>query len=397
MSTTTIIPSIGQLQNFVGSLNNKIKTDYEFVTFIPNANSYQIIDNNQCFINSTLQPTKLDMQPISNNLYTPETCMVNAGNRQAALNGTHGTTAVARQIQSGLHFKVYSGYFNDNIDFFKTASPDTKNEYSDVSGVTIDLTDIATATNHYIPMPNNYFHQYSVQWYGYFVANVTGYWQFATTSDDASYLWLGYDISTGGNTRENATVNVGGLHPLVRNLSSLIYFVKGQSVPIIIQFGENNGNHNFSLDIIDPTGVITHGSSYLFTSQQDDNLKPLVYFALKENTPEDTAKNMFQCLITDNTTTESKNQLNNYSNNNYAEHSIWNPTHASSNVDTLKYDGRIVGLYDQNGNLIFVINSVTGSDDSSVTPGNNDVIIFGNGSNCPQTIFDVARAGDVCV
>lgn len=147
----------------------------------------------------------------------------------------------------GLSGTRYNGYFNDNVNWFKTApvhgdsnNPTSINNFSSVDDY------------------------YSWQWIGYFRANSNEAYTFYTNSDDASYLWLGNN-AINSYTTENALVNNGGLHPTQEISGTSSVLVSGQYYPIRIQFGENEGGDiitvSFSTDTISKT---TNGSGYYF-------------------------------------------------------------------------------------------------------------------------------------
>lgn len=149
----------------------------------------------------------------------------------------------------GLYGRRYSGYMNDNPNFFATAT---------LSGTSFAYTNI---NSNWIEGGESF----SVEWLGYFRPNETGTWNFRTTSDDCSFLWIG-TFATSGFLTSNANVNNAGLHgPLTASgtaiLSSGIYY------PIRIQFGENTGGEAMAVDFAppsNPTGWINSGTGYYF-------------------------------------------------------------------------------------------------------------------------------------
>jgi hypothetical protein len=163
----------------------------------------------------------------------------------------HGIVSSARSINytNGLYGKRYVGYFNDDVNWFATAT---------LQGDVNQLTEINSFTSS--------ADLYSWQWLGYFRASSTENYNFYTTSDDASYLWIGNN-AIAGFTTANATVNNGGFHgpqkrPLTPNPVSLVANIY---YPIRIQFGENTGGDimtvNFSTATITET---TNGLGYYY-------------------------------------------------------------------------------------------------------------------------------------
>lgn len=122
---------------------------------------------------------------------------------------------------NGLYFRRYSGYFSDDVNFFATATQTSE-------GVnTSPITDGDTG---------DFF---SIQWLGWFRATTTETYTFFTTSDDASYLWIG-PTALSGFTTTNATVNNGGLHGS-QERNGTVALTSGTYNPIRIQFGEATG------------------------------------------------------------------------------------------------------------------------------------------------------------
>ena len=140
---------------------------------------------------------------------------------------------------NGVYGKRYVGYFNDVVTWFDTAT---------LQGDVNQLTQINAFTSS--------ADLYSWQWLGYFKASSTENYTFYTTSDDASYLWIGNNAISSFTTA-NATVNNGGLHGSVEVTSSPVSLVAGTYYPIRIQFGENAGGDfvtvNFSTTTITKT------------------------------------------------------------------------------------------------------------------------------------------------
>jgi hypothetical protein len=151
---------------------------------------------------------------------------------------------------------LYNGYFADNVNYF-TGTPVT-------SGIVTSIPSINSGTGGYVPA-NGSLEYYSVQWIGYFLSNYTGTWTFYTNSDDASYLWIGPNASS-GFTAANATVNNSGLHAMVER-SGTVSLVAGQYYPIRIQFGENQQGDNMIVSFENPGLVKTpNGQGFFYTA-----------------------------------------------------------------------------------------------------------------------------------
>lgn len=138
-----------------------------------------------------------------------------------------GAEAGVTNIQPGLLRQVYTGYFNDDVTWFNTAS----------------LVGSDQDTNLTL---NAFSSVYSVQWTGYFLVPTTGAYVFQTNSDDASYVWFGNDAKT-GYTTSNSIVNNGGAHGMSPAISAPVLMTAGDYYPIRIQYGDGGGNDGFNI------------------------------------------------------------------------------------------------------------------------------------------------------
>ena len=141
----------------------------------------------------------------------------------------------------GVYKTTYSGYFSDNVSFFATATP------ASVGGN--PATSVQT-TSIFEPAQDDGT-DFSCQWLGYFKPTTTQTYTFFTSSDDASYVWVGSNAISGFTTA-NATVNNGGLHGNVEKFGS-ISLTADTYYPIRIQFGERNGGDVMTFNYSTPT------------------------------------------------------------------------------------------------------------------------------------------------
>ena len=148
---------------------------------------------------------------------------------------TPKTTASITTYSNGLYGKRYFGYFNDNVDWFNTATL-----HGDINQL--------TEFNRFSSSANTY----SWQWLGYFKPSSTENYTFYTNSDDASYRWSGSN-ALAGFTTANANVNNGTPHGRREISSSAISLVAGTYYPIRIQFGENTGSDEISVSFTTAT------------------------------------------------------------------------------------------------------------------------------------------------
>lgn len=152
---------------------------------------------------------------------------------------------------SGLWGKRVSGYYNDDVNYFSSRT----------------VVEARAVTD--FPYFSSYTDQYSWEFTGYFRAPADGTYTFATTSDDASHLWIGSTAVSGFSTG-NALVNNGGLHG-ARYVQASINLLANVYYPVRIQFGENYGADVLAVYIYGPTipsdpetGATSNGSGYFF-------------------------------------------------------------------------------------------------------------------------------------
>ncbi len=150
---------------------------------------------------------------------------------------------------AGLYKTTYAGYFNDVVSFFATATPTTYGTNPATSVQTTAITEAASDDGS----------NFSCEWLGYFLPSTTETYTFFTSSDDASYVWVGSNAITGFTTA-NAIVNNGGAHGN-RERSGTASLTSGVYYPIRIQFGEQGGGDvltfNYSTPTISKTTTVT--------------------------------------------------------------------------------------------------------------------------------------------
>jgi len=134
-------------------------------------------------------------------------------------------------LAAGIYRQVYSGYFNDNVHYFTT--PASASVVNDI----YDTPSEATTTT-------------SFQYTGYFKAPATATYTFYTASDDASYIWIGMQATT-GYTTANALVAAPGLRG-PSEVSNTIDLVAGAYYPIRVQYGNNQGPGELTVSFSTP-------------------------------------------------------------------------------------------------------------------------------------------------
>ena len=142
---------------------------------------------------------------------------------------------------AGLYKTTYAGYFSDSVSFFDTATPTT---YGTNPATSVQTTAITESSNN----DGEYF---SCQWLGYFKPTTSETYTFFTSSDDASYAWVGTNAQTGFTTT-NAIVKNGGAHGN-QEASGTIALTAGVYYPIRIQFGEAGGGDVMTFNYSTPT------------------------------------------------------------------------------------------------------------------------------------------------
>lgn len=144
-----------------------------------------------------------------------------------------GSIPPAITYANGLYRRTYSGYFNDNVNYFDGATPTASAVDTSPLGAGI----IANNTSY--------------QWLGYWLATADtitgGQTYFQLTSDDASYLWIG-NTALIGYTTGNALINNGGSHSS-QTVQSNTPMTAGVYYPIRIQYGQVTGSSAFSLTV----------------------------------------------------------------------------------------------------------------------------------------------------
>ena len=148
-------------------------------------------------------------------------------------------------------------YFLDNPALFSGWT-------EDYIGTTTDTSSINAATGGVVPNDASW-ESYSVEWFGYFYATVTGTYTFYTVSDDASYAWVG-STALSGYTTANALINNGGLHG-AQEISGSVSLIAGNFYAIRCQFGENFSGDSYTFSFAAPGISRTYNmNGYVFYS-----------------------------------------------------------------------------------------------------------------------------------
>ncbi|MEX0595190.1 MAG: GLEYA domain-containing protein, partial [Candidatus Paceibacterota bacterium] len=158
------------------------------------------------------------------------------------------------QDNKGLTFNSYFGYFKDDVNFFSRAKSVNKGNSS-------IFNDINTSTSGLLRQNTGI--EYSVEWTGFFVPNLSGIWNFKTNSDDASYVWIG-NSATSGYSTGNALVKNPGNHPAKLSNEAAMNLDTNVHYPIRIQYGNGGGPDAFQFFMKSPNGSYTTDGTGLF-------------------------------------------------------------------------------------------------------------------------------------
>jgi len=156
----------------------------------------------------------------------------------------YGTTPLK---SNGLYGKRFTGYYNDDLSFYSTA--------------TIEDDIITTSLDSFTGGGGDYF---SWMWLGYFYVPVTGEYTFYTNSDDSSLLWIGDSALLSPPSIDDVVVDNRGPHASIEE-SGTIMLDAGTYVPIRITWGELTGGEILTVSFSGP-GIekTSNGLGYFF-------------------------------------------------------------------------------------------------------------------------------------
>jgi hypothetical protein len=153
------------------------------------------------------------------------------------------------QYTTGLWARKYSGYFADDVNYFASRA--------------VTETQVAPQIVNWSSGQD----YYSWEFRGFFRAPASGNYWFQIYSDDASYMWV-WNQATSGFGVGNAFINHGGLHgPSWSDRARSVNIRAGEYMPVRIQFGENAGQDLITVQIYTDSGAwegTAYGSGYWF-------------------------------------------------------------------------------------------------------------------------------------
>ena len=162
---------------------------------------------------------------------------------------------VKRQLASeALQGRQFSTYFADNMSNLSTPNG-TTTTLNRISSITLGT---------------------RITWVyrGLFRPSSTADYQFRTTSDDASYLWIGANATASDTTlnTSNAVVNNGGVHSSTTVTSSKVALTQGVYYPIAIVAGNDTGPGTITVEFTDGNfGWLSDGAGYYFRNPRASN------------------------------------------------------------------------------------------------------------------------------
>jgi len=145
---------------------------------------------------------------------------------------------------AGLYITARVNYHNENPYYLPTGSTFSQGGYNDINFT------VGSGT------------LLSYLWSGYFFAPSTGTYQFQTTSDDGSYVWLGANVN--GSTAQSI-VNNGGNHGPITRTSVSQSLTGGFFYPIKLLYGNSGGAGSIVMRFNVNGGAFTNnGTGYYF-------------------------------------------------------------------------------------------------------------------------------------
>lgn len=161
-------------------------------------------------------------------------------------------------------FRYDSGYFNDDLSFFKSKY----NGASDV-GMTTGWAGVnqvvGDSNSMYLPISSANGSTFVIS--GYFFPNFSGLHQFFMSSSDASYLWLGdaATVLSASKKISDASISIPGIHPLTQGSLFSMIMTAGHAYPLSIIYGMGSvGDLQFSFATPDSTTFTNDGTGYFF-------------------------------------------------------------------------------------------------------------------------------------
>lgn len=257
--------TLNQLDKEYLDLQTKYKNNYKVAEFYPTVSSVSTYEV------GCVSPNSVKFQRVQG-LHTPDSC-------KTAVSMMSRQTDTSASKTAGLQYTL------------KPSSGDA------VSGISTNFQSIALALGDKAPPQQT---KYTVMWEGVIIPDIDGKWTFTLSTNSVAYLWMGAtSIEThnefNADVKIDATATAGG-----SSKSTSLSINKGEKVHIRLRYEHNNVNVSpaFSFTLEPPSGSSPNMYDSLFVLKNSDGSlykPPQMYYSFVENSPEDTAKNLFQC------------------------------------------------------------------------------------------------------
>ena len=318
------------------SIIDDLNKTYTFNYFMPINTNINSTDLQQLYapIENTTTPS-LNMTPLNNNLndlHSNKTCKINASNIQSKISFDELTNPPNLSI--GLYCNIYNERFDNNNPFFTNLN----NTFcTNTLGIVTDDS----------KLPDIYLN--SVECLGYFIPNSTNSW---TITTNANLLWIG-DNAVNDYSSKNANINANANNA---TKSFTLKYTKNNNYPIRIQYGGNSNNTKLILNVTLPNGTIAPFNSVFKTTQNGIFYNKLTYYALVENSKDNTNKDLFNCYVSVVTPNDPISIQLQEKQNKYTYKEIWKfniPVNSINSNNYLTVDtSKFLSIYNNNNTKV---------------------------------------------
>jgi hypothetical protein len=244
-SGATYSAPTGVLTLSVGTISLNSSVSYNFTFTLSPNNQRTTTHGAQVMATASASATELDTDSADNtNQQLTIPVSIPAGT-------CLGTGFDGNPATQGLIGEYYKGYFADDLTYFDASKrpanlirTDGRVNYATTNGWG-DLTDASSsgdATN-----PDNF----SARLRGYLTITTGGSYTFRTSSDDASYVWVGAAARSVPLDASKTVVKAPNTHS-VSNVDGLAVTLPAGSYPILILYGDNTGGNALTVSYSGP-------------------------------------------------------------------------------------------------------------------------------------------------
>lgn len=301
--SNVLIDSDKKYDDIMNNYGNK----YSLLQFIPPTDPIPTIDIGYMGKNPDSDNPMIPMKLLNNQLHTPESCKMSAAIQFSDMKYTEQKRLDNGSITKtpGLAFTIANGYSNGDVKYFLNHN----NHDARAKGVATNFESLAKATNNsgfintLSPDSAGMGHRFSIEWYGVFIPDKSGSWNFEISSDDMCYVWIGnkavhiYDETT-------ADIHIIGPQTTPVSRQTLYELIKGDICPIRIQYSNSNTSQKFNLFITHPDNPSKTDSYNLLYSLSEE--RQLMYYSLVQSTA---GIDRFKCYVTEPTSSETNDKL----------------------------------------------------------------------------------------